>query len=76
MNSEELAKRTAKRISSLTEVELIHSINEIENHPVFSQDLLAAIHTQDVEKMGRALLLALYVVNEKDIELHEGTDNE
>lgn len=72
MKAEELAKRTAQRISNLTEIELVNSIKELENHTLYSNDLLAAIHTQDYEKMGRSLLLALYVINERDIELHEG----
>ena len=77
MKSEILAKRTAKRISSLTEVELVSSINELENHPIYSRSLLGEIHSQkSFEDIGRALMLALYEINQKDLILHWEVDSE
>ena len=75
MNKKELAKRTAQRISSLTEVEFEFSAGELKNHPLYYDGLLTEIRSQEsFEKIGRALMLALYVINEQDIELHEVAD--
>ena len=77
MNKKELAKRTAQRIGNLTEVELVSSINELENHTLFSGELLDAIHTQsEYERIGQALIRTLYVINEKDLILHWRVDSE
>ena len=71
MTKEDLAKATSKRIGHLTAVELKYSVNELENYSLFEEELLAAIHTQDFEEVGRALITALYVINQKDIEIHD-----
>ena len=77
MNAEKLAKRTAQRISNLTEVEFEFSAGELKNHPLYYDGLLTEVRSQEsFDKIGRALMLALYVINEADIELHEVSDEQ
>jgi len=80
MNSEELANLTEKRLSNLTAVELLYSMEQLDDYPMYRDDLLDAIRGFDTKglknidmlEIGAALLKFLHAVNYKDIMIHEG----
>lgn len=71
MDAKTLVQLTEERITHLTYVEFMEAMESLEDNRLMREELMSAIRNKtDLERIGRALVMALYHYHQADLDMH------